>query len=137
MFICHRFPQLQNEKEMSLQDRVAFACTYLDDVQVCFHYMTLPLSSVPFSPLPSFLPPLFPLPFLSSSPHMQEVGRKFGRGRFMYSTVNVYIELMQSCKLLYYTNVCRVNTELSKLPFLAATQLYLSADQVSHLQGAY
>jgi len=44
---------------------------------------------------------------------------------------------MQSCKLLDYTNVCRGNTELSKLPELAGTQRNLSADQVSHLQGAY
>ena len=31
----------QNELEMSLQDRVAFACTYLDDRQLCAHISSL------------------------------------------------------------------------------------------------
>lgn len=36
----------------------------------------------------------------------------------MYLTVNVYIELMPSCKLLYYTNVCRVIQSYPSFHFL-------------------
>ncbi|XP_064401805.1 GATOR2 complex protein MIOS-A-like [Halichondria panicea] len=44
-FLCSSgrdgFADVLNETEMSLQDRVAFACTYLDDRQLCAHISSL------------------------------------------------------------------------------------------------